>query len=273
VTYFPPYFDFYVNTFENLLSRGIVAKEMSVLVVCGGETDREVFKRLGFTNVTITNVDYQWAEEDMAPFRWEPQDAENLKYPDNSFDVAVVCAGLHHCHSPHRALLELFRISRRCAIALEARDSLLSKIAERLKVADEYELSGVVENGYLYGGVKNTPIPNFVYRWTEREVSKTIASYAPWSRPKIIWYHGFAPPVGLLKGRKNVLALLIMYGAYPILWVLTKLIKNQGNLFAFAILKPELSTELHPWLVMKDGVPEINPEWVEKNFKKGNESL
>jgi hypothetical protein len=37
----------------------------------------------------------------------------------------------------------------------------------------------VVGDEYLYGGVKNTPIPNYVYLWTEREVTKTISSFAP----------------------------------------------------------------------------------------------
>jgi SAM-dependent methyltransferase len=267
--YIPPYYDFYLRTLRDLLTKGLLSRQMSVLVVCGGETDRKVLQALGFTDVTITNLDTRWTEEELAPYRWTTQDAENLTYPDNSFDIALVCAGLHHCHSPHRALLEIFRVAKHCALAIEARDSILSRIAERLKVADEYELTAVIGDDYLYGGVKNTPIPNYVYRWTEREVSKTICAYAPYSPPTIYWYHGFAPPVGLLKGRKNLMGLMIMYCAYPLLWLLTRVFKSQGNLFAFVALKPDLTTKLFPWLILKDGAPGFNPEWVEKNFTSG----
>ncbi len=269
----PPYYDFYLRTLRDLLKKGVVKRSMSVLVVCGGETDKNVFQQLGFKDVTITNLDSSWTEEEIAPYRWDCQDAENLTYPDNSFDISVVCAGLHHCHSPHRALLQIFRVARYCALAIESNDSILSRIAENLKIADEYELAGVVGNEYLYGGVNNTPIPNYIYRWTEREVIKTISSFAPYSRQRIFWYYGFAPPILLLKGRKDLTGLMIMYVAYPFLWVMTKLFKSMGNQFAFAVTKPDLSKELFPWLWLNEGVPTINPEWVEKNFTRRNKEV
>jgi len=268
--YVPPYYNFYVRTLQDLLEKRVVNRRMSVLVVCGGETDRNVFRQLDFTDVTITNLDSRWTAEELAPYRWECQDAENLTYPDNAFDIVVVCAGLHHCHSPHRALLEIFRVAKQCALVLEARDSVLSRIAERLKIADDYELTAVVGDDYLFGGVKNTPIPNYVYRWTERDVIKTISAFAPYSLPKIAWYHEFAPPVFLLKGRKNVTGLLAMYLAYPALWLVTKLVKSQGNLFAFAITKPDLAKEMFPWLKLDEGHPTINSAWVEKNFRRSD---
>jgi ubiquinone/menaquinone biosynthesis C-methylase UbiE len=45
------------------------------------------------------------------------QDAENLSYDDRAFDLVVVHAGLHPCYSPHRALLEMYRVARRCVVA------------------------------------------------------------------------------------------------------------------------------------------------------------
>ena len=33
--------------------------------------------------------------------------------------------------------------------------------------------------GYRFGGQRNTPIPNYVYRWTRREVEKTVLAFAP----------------------------------------------------------------------------------------------
>jgi hypothetical protein len=152
-------------------------------------------------------------------------------------------------------------------VAVEARDGFLSRIATHLGVVDEYEITAVVGNDYRFGGVRNTPIPNYIYRWTEREVFKTIASYAPHTKPRVFWFNEFEPPIANLKGRKTAKGLLVMYAAYPVLWLLTKLFKRQCNLFAFAVLKPDLSQNLFPWLKLHDGKPTIHREWVEKNFK------
>src|SRR6266705_3058727 len=216
--YIPPYFGFYGRIIKDLLARGIVKPDMSVLVVCGGEIDKRIFQQLGFTAVTISNLDTRMTGQEFAPYNWSCQDAEALAFPDNSFDVVVVCAGLHHCYSPHRALLEIYRVARRCAMALEARDGFLSRIAVRLGVVDEYELTAVIGNNYAFGGVKNSSVPNYIYRWTEREVVKTIASYAPQAPPRALWFHEFAPPIENLKGRRSMKGLLVMYAAYPVLW-------------------------------------------------------
>jgi ubiquinone/menaquinone biosynthesis C-methylase UbiE len=266
--YIPPYYDFYGRILTNLLASGIVRKDMSVLVVCGGDTDKKVFQGLGFTNVTISNLDSRMKGTEFAPYKWSFQDAEALTFADNSFDLVVVCAGLHHCPSPHRALLEVYRVARRCAVALEARDGFLSRIATRLGVVDEYEVTAVAGNNLQFGGVKNTAIPNYIYRWTEREVTKTIASYAPYARPEILWFHAFDPPFVVLRARKTPRALLLLYGAYPLLWLITRVFKSQCNLFGFAIRKPDLERNLFPWLTIEGGKPSINPRWVEQHFKR-----
>jgi len=266
--YIPPYFDFYGRILKNLLARGLAQTDMSVLVVCGGETDKKVFQELGFTNVTISNLDSRMTGTEFAPYKWSSQDAEALTFADNSFDLVVVCAGLHHCHSPHRALLEVYRVARRCAAALEARDGFLSRIAVRLGVVDEYEITAVAGNGLQFGGVKNTAIPNYIYRWTEREVTKTIASYAPYAPPEILWFHEFEPPFVVLRARKTLKALLILYGAYPVLWLITSVFKSQCNLFGFVLRKPGLEGNLFPWLKLEAGKPAINRDWVEQNFKR-----
>ena len=264
--YIPPYIGFYNRNLKSLLDRGIIATRMSVLVVCGGNSDKKVFQKFGFKDVTISNLDGRMSGKEFAPYGWSLQDAEALTFPDNSFDLVVVCAGLHHCHSPHRALLEIYRVARHCAMALEARDGFLSRIAVRLGVVDEYELTAVIGNDYAFGGVKNTSVPNYIYRWTEREVIKTIASYAPHAKAKAIWFHEFAPPIENLKGRKTMKGLLILYGAYPFLWLLTKILKSQCNLFAFALFKPQKPEDFFPWIKMKNGKPDINKDWVENNF-------
>ena len=269
----PSYFNFYARAIKTLLDRGLVNRSMRVLVVCGGENDRRVFQQFGFTDVTISNLDSRMTEGSFAPYHWSFQDAESLAFPDGSFDLAVVCAGLHHCHSPHRALLEVYRVARCCALAVEARDGLLSRLAVRLGVAEEYELAAVVGNDYQFGGVKNTSIPNYVYRWTEREVLKTIASYAPHARPRVMWFHEFNPPVEILRARKSLRGLLILYAAYPALWLITRVFKSQCNFFGFAVLKPEFPRDQFPWVRLEDDRPAINVEWARARFKTPNHRI
>jgi len=47
----------------------------------------------------------------------------------------------------------------------------------KLNLTQVYEYFGIYLNGYT-GGVNNTKTPNFIYRQTEREIEKTIKSYA-----------------------------------------------------------------------------------------------
>lgn len=130
-----------------------------------------VMRQVGFTRFAVTALSHDDAQ----------QDAENLTYANGSFDVAVVHAGLHHCYSPHRALLEMYRVSRKQAIAFESRDSFLMRTAVRLGLTLDCEIDAIVGDK---GGVAETGVPNFVYRWTEREVEKVIASFDPIDPPQ-----------------------------------------------------------------------------------------
>ena len=118
---------FYERVLRRLVDEGLVRRDWHELVVAGGPVDRAAFAACGFTDVTFTNLS---GDGD------ELQDAEALSYDDDSFDFAVISAGLHHCASPHRALLELYRVARRGVLALEARDSALMRFAQRLGVVE-----------------------------------------------------------------------------------------------------------------------------------------
>jgi len=222
---------FYERVLGRLVDEGLVRRDWHVLVVAGGAVDRAAFAACGFTDVTFTNLSGDGDER---------QDAEALTYGDESFDFAVISAGLHHCASPHRALLELYRVSRQGALALEARDSALMRFAQRLGVVDEYELTAVADNDYAAGGVRNSAVPNYVYRWTEREVEKTIASAAPQRRHRFVWFRELELPVSVLElGGKGKWR----FAAAP-LQLVTKVFPRQANLFAFAVFREELQ----PWM-------------------------
>ena len=77
----------------------------TVLVVCGGISDKNELLKQGFKNVIISNLSPHAGVEDYSPYKWEHQDAENLSYKDDSFDWVFVKAGLHHCASPPLGLM------------------------------------------------------------------------------------------------------------------------------------------------------------------------
>jgi SAM-dependent methyltransferase len=226
-----------------LMKEGLSASS-SVLVVCGGGFERELLLAAGFSDVTISNLDEQYSEV-IAPYRWSRQDAEHLTYDDGSFDIALVRAGLHHCYSPHRALLEMYRVARKAIVVIEARDSLLVQIGRALGFATDFELEAVSGADFKSGGVANGPIPNFVYRWTENEVFKTISSYEPRFVPRIRMFHGLNLPYYRFRKtpRRFLRALLLTLG--PIVELLAYLVPKQGNQFGFVVQK---TGELQPWL-------------------------
>jgi ubiquinone/menaquinone biosynthesis C-methylase UbiE len=256
---------FYGRTLGALLADGVMTRELSVLVVAGGEADRQAFLDAGFENVTISNIDS--SGDAYAPFGWSREDAESLHFADGTFDFVVVSAGLHHCASPHKALLEMYRVARVGLLAIESRDSLLMRIAVRAGAAGEYELEAVVAHGFAGGGVRNTPIPNYVYRWTEREVEKTVSTFAPYARHRFRWFREFELPESLLEMRRNRLAALAVRATKPVVTAITRVFPSQGNLFAFVVLKPNLPADLHPWL-RQDGEEVVPDEgWMRKRIR------
>lgn len=229
------------------MSRLLIPKDATILVVCGGEGDRAVFQELGYTNVTISNLQEQVGSGQFHPYNWALQDAEKLTYPDESFDYVVVNAGLHHCASPHRALLEMYRTARSGILVVESRDNLLVRLAQRLGFSWEYELPGVFCDSSHLGGVRASSVPNYIYRWNEREVMKTVQSYAPFAHHRIDFYYGLRLPYWLLdrcgsSGHRVAASL-----ASPFVKALVRVFPRQGNLFAFFIHKP-IVTDLHPWM-------------------------
>jgi ubiquinone/menaquinone biosynthesis C-methylase UbiE len=257
---------FYRRVLQRLLDEGVVKRGMSVLVTCGGSADRDALAAAGFTSVTITNVDDAGDDGSLAPFTWERQDAEALTYEDGSFDVALVSAGLHHCRSPHRALLELYRVARVAVIALESRDSALMRLGVRLGAVDEYELGAVAAHGLAAGGVANTSTPNFVYRWTEREVAKTVASFAPHARHRLRFFREFELPDVLADTAAGPRG-FVLRTLRPAVGLVTKILPGQANLFAFAIEKPRLPQDLQPWMRLREGRLEPDEQAVAARYR------
>jgi SAM-dependent methyltransferase len=256
----PDFKPIYARTLERLIREGVLQRGMSVLVVCGGTADRDVFQELGFEDVTVSNLADDRA--DYAPYRFRVQDAEELTYDEGSFDLVAVSGGLHHCRSPHRALLEMYRVARRAIFVLEARDSVLMRAGARLGVVDDYEVTAVAAHGFRAGGVRHTSAPNFVYRWTEREVEKTIASNAPHARHRIRYFHELELPLSVLEARHGRLGGAVARVAEPALRLVTHALPSQANLFAFLIEKPRLPDDLQPWMRLENEIPVADEHWI-----------
>lgn len=241
-------YDFYAEH----LRKWIGDKSASVLVVAAGEQDRVVFNRCGYTQVTLSDVDPRGEHGD-GEYQWVYQDAHNLSYADDSFDFVVVHAALHHCSSPHRALLEMYRVARKGIMVIENRDSLLMHVAQRLHLTSTYEIGAVAGHGGRSGGVDNSPVPNYVYRWTEHEIRKTINTFRPEARHRFEF--GYGSEVALFTrwirhGGVRAIGGYVLRAAFDIfVW----LFPRQQNLFAIFVGKPKIPQDLQPWLAYTDG--------------------
>lgn len=259
--------DFYLDVVKQL---GL-APEDSVLVVCGGAYDKRVLEACGVKNVVISNVDYHDGVASYEPYRWEFQDAESLTAPDGHFDWVMVHAGLHHCASPHKALCEMLRVSRKGVLIVEARDSLLMRMAVRFGLTGDYELEPALLSGGKYGGYRNTPIPNYIYRWTEREFEKTVASYMPHEAPRFRYHYGYRLPVQRMAMSRNPLKRAAVGALASASWVLEKLVPRQGNCFGMVMQR---TGAMKPWMQPDRATPAVDLDYIGRlydpsKYKKG----
>jgi SAM-dependent methyltransferase len=245
---------------RGLLADGWLRPEHSVLVVAGGAADRDALMAAGVRSATITNVDDRMPDEGYPPYGWSRQDAEHLDYADSSFDVCLVHQALHHCRSPHRALGEMYRVARHGIVVFEPHESLMSRLGVRLGVGQRYELAAVAANDVHRGGVQNTDVPNFVYRWTEREVYKTLAAYDPAGSPRVRFRYDLREPgEGAARLRRGPSATLARV-AVPVVRAVLRFMPSQAN--AIAIVADKLGPrDLHPWLVWGSSGPTANAAW------------
>ena len=226
---------------QRLIADDALSQSGSLLAVCAGGAERDLFFSLGLKQVTITSLDPVVTSGVMAPFTGNLADVRKLPFADGSFDWVFVSDGLHHCDSPHGALLEMYRVARIGVIVFESRDNLLMRIAIKLGWAEDYELSAVLANGGVCAGVNYTCVPNYVYRWSERDFEKTICCADPTGRPAFRYFYGFNSPERCYTGVKfAIFKVSLITGK-----LLCRFFKKQSNSFCMVAIKP---TALFPWL-------------------------
>ena len=72
----------------------------------------------------------------------------------------------------------MYRVAIKGVLVIESNDSLIMRLATKIKLAEEFEVSSVNEEKNT-GGLLDTAVPNYVYRWTEREILKLLKSFDP----------------------------------------------------------------------------------------------
>jgi len=259
--------EFVQSTLKTLVEDQVLGLSDSMLVVCGSDAECHLFVDMGFSDVVISNLDERMLPDQFAPLRWSFQDAQRLTYEDASFDFVFVSDGLHHCASPHRALLEMYRVARKGIIVFESRDSLLMRTANRLGLSPEYELEAVIDNDFRYGGVDNTQIPNFIYRWTEQDFEKTVKSFDPVGKQHFRYFYGLNLPYETATYKKKRFKYYAIKVADPFLQLFTRLFKKQCNSFAMVALKPNVPGDLWPWLTVEDESIVFQRSYAQKHFK------
>ena len=193
---------------------------------------------------------------------------ESLPFKDKAFDFVIAHNGLHHCASPHRGLLEMHRVARKGVLVFEPRDSLVSRLGVLFGLGQDYETAAVaLSYDRVSGGWRNGPVPNYVYRWTEREIEKVIRSATPWMICGFRYFHATRPPSGAAN-RRNPLIRLGLQIAIPLATVLGKLIPSQTNCFAFLVTQPPSGQGNPPWIRWNDGVPTLDPEWARREYRQ-----
>jgi SAM-dependent methyltransferase len=229
-----------------------VDRSQPILVLGGEQEDLDILTRCGFEQIVLSNLDSAGLA----------LDAENIALPDDSYPVVFAHAVLHHCRCPQKAVGEMVRVAQKHVFFLEPNDSWTLRLLVRLGFSFPYELAAVAAHDYIHGGMRDGPIPNYIYRWTEREVSKCVAAYHPERQFDIRAYpywDFYVNEYELLNrkeshvvrlahkvGPRNFIAVLhlgqMILNLFPSL-------RARGNKFFCAVSK----RELHPWILSRDG--------------------
>jgi SAM-dependent methyltransferase len=236
--------------------------DQRVLIVGGSAADEALLRQVGFQDIINSNLptdmDRMNGEEADPGTQRIALDVEQMDLPSDSYDLVFASEVLHHCSSPHHALCEMLRVSRRYVVFMEPNDSAAMNALVKMNLSFPYELPAVIYHDYQSGGLRDSNIPNFIYRWNRHEVVKSVSSCIP-ERVFSVRAHPYwdfsvtkeeldrrkATRIGTITstiGAGNFIALLrvaqlLLNGIPPF--------RGQGNKFFCCIDKGE---QLKPWM-------------------------
>jgi SAM-dependent methyltransferase len=222
-----------------------------------------VLTACGFCQIRLSNLEGTQGEAGPQPTS-QAIDAENIPLPDESYSAVFAHHVIHHCRSPHRAVCEMLRVAQRYVFVMEPNDSLMMGLLCRLGLSFPFEIQAVVASGYTHGGVRNSDVPNFIYRWNKHELDKLTASFLAERAVDIFAdpHWDFSLDEGEIAARKEtrLSAITNIIGAHAFISLLHRAEKclnriptfrHQGNKFFCCI---EKKPKLRPWLSMgEDG--------------------
>lgn len=252
-----------------------IERNEKVLVVGGSWQDAELLLRAGFKDITISSFNPEFEEYVTLQEKVKllSIDAEQIDLQDGSFDCVLAHEVLHHCRSPHRGLCEMLRVASKHVVLLEPNDSLAMRALTWAGFSFPYEVFSVVYHECETGGVRDSCVPNFIYRWNANELHKTVSSYLAEYKFALhaypYWDFNIDDEELSRRTETRISAITSVIGAKWFLAVLraTQVILNlipiarrQGNKFFCCI---EKSGQLRPWLTAGSAAITFNP-----NFKR-----
>lgn len=225
--------NFYKKNLNDLIS-----KEKKLLVVSPNEYEIKIYIEQGYSNIVFG----EFNEEQLKYLQNKYREIKNIKFAkvdllkinfdDQTFDYAITQATLHHLNNPHQGLLELYRVSKFGTFIIEGNDNLILKLASKLSFSEEFEFSSVKDGK---GGLMETGIANYVFRWTEREVTKSLNAYKPNIVHKIKFKYGLDIFNQALEKRKIIR--ILKYLLSTIVYFMFLINPKYGNLFLIYIDK------------------------------------
>jgi hypothetical protein len=139
----------------------------------------------------------------------------------------------------------------------------------KMRLSFPYELAAVIDHGYRSGGVRDSQIPNFIYRWSRAEVQKTASSYLPERvisvRAYPYWDFSVSEKDLRLRTETRIGSITSIMGAGNFISALhlarailnrIAVLRKQGNKFFCCVQKRDA---LKPWLAREGDQIVFNP--------------
>jgi ubiquinone/menaquinone biosynthesis C-methylase UbiE len=134
---------------RSLIGLGSFPLDAVALTVCGGSgMDAEFLCSKGFT-VISTDISLGAARNAKTrasrynlPLFPVVADVEKLPFRDRSFVLTYVHDGLHHLSDPYTGLEEMIRVTSEAVSLTEPADAVVTRLAVKLRMADEVEEAG-----------------------------------------------------------------------------------------------------------------------------------
>lgn len=105
--------------------------------------------------------------------KFAKEDLEKINRKSRSHDVVFCKESLHHIPRPYSGLYEMLRVCKKAAIFIEPHSSFFGRIFEKLKISSKHEGNPRI-NVKLR---KDFHDGCYVYRWSARDLEKTLNSY------------------------------------------------------------------------------------------------